>query len=92
MGPAAAESEIRAWTPEIREHIHVGEIGPDQQRGRAEGGPPGQSAPGEPGADQRVADRIYASLASSSMGTLPLSACETGQPSFAASAALANAA
>ena len=92
MGPAAAEGEIRAWTPQVGEHVHIGEVGPDQQGDRAESGPPRQSAPGEPGADQRVADRIYASLASSSKGMLPLSAWETGQPSFAASAALANAA
>ena len=34
------------------------------------------------GADQGMADRIYASLASSSICRLPLRACETGQPSL----------
>jgi hypothetical protein len=30
VGPAAAEGEIRARTPEVGEHVHVGEVGPDQ--------------------------------------------------------------
>ena len=74
----------------VGEDVDVGQVGADEQRRGAEGGALPETAARQRGADQRVADRIYASLASSSICTLPLSACETGQPSLAFSAAASN--
>ena len=83
----AAEGEVGRGPVEVGEHVDVGQVGADEQRRGPERGAPPETAPRQRGADQRVADRVYASLASSSIATLPLSACETGQPSFAFSAA-----
>lgn len=87
MGPAAPEGEVRGGTVEVGERVDVRKVGADE-KGR---GPQGRALP-EPGArqagaNQGMADRIYASLASSSSGTFPFSAWETGQPSFAFCAA-----
>ena len=92
VSPAAAEGQIRGRPVERGDDVEVGQVGADEQRRGAQGGAPAQPAPGQSGADQRMADRIYASLASSSICTFPLSAPETGHPSLAASAALLNAA
>lgn len=87
MGPATAESEIRGGTVEVGESVDVGKVGADEKRGGAQGRALPETGARQTGADQGVADRIYASLASSSICTLPFSACETGQPSFAFCAA-----
>jgi hypothetical protein len=88
VGPAAAEGEIRGRTVEVGERVDVRKVGADEERR----GPKGRAFPEtgarQTGADQGVADRVYASLASSSSCTLPFSACETGQPSFAFCAAV----
>jgi hypothetical protein len=66
VSPPAAEREVAERAVPIRDHVHIGEVGADQQGQRAPRGTPAKPAPGQAGADQRVADRIYASLASSS--------------------------
>ena len=92
MGPATAEGEVGGGAAEIGDGVDVGKVGADDQCGSAQRGAPAEPAAGQAGADEGVADRVYASLASSSSCTLPLSAPDTGHPSLAASAALANAA
>jgi len=87
MGPTAAEGEIRGGTIEVGESVDVGKVGADEQRGGAQGRAPPEAGARQARADQGMADRIYASLASSSICRLPFSACETGQPSFAFCAA-----
>ncbi len=86
MGPSPAPLQVCEWTAEVGEHIDVGQIGADNQGGGAEGGSPAQTAGRQRRASQRVADRIYSSLASSSSLTFPSSAVDAGQPCLAASA------
>ncbi len=90
VGPAAPEREIGGGPVEVGEDVDVGQVGADEERRGSQGGALPEAAPRQRGADQRMADRVYASLASNSIGTLPLSACDTGQPSFAFSAAALN--
>ncbi len=90
VGPTAPELQIGGRAIQIRQNIQIGKIGADDQSGGAERCSPAQAAPGERGAGKRVADRVYSSLASRSIWTLPCSAVETGQPRLASSAALAN--
>jgi hypothetical protein len=90
MGPASPPLQIGSWSVQVGKNIDVGKIGANDQSGGAERRSPAQSAPGERGAGERVADRVYSSLASRSICTLPCKAVETGQPRLASSAALAK--
>ena len=66
MTPAPAPLEIGGRPTEIGDRVDIGEIGPDDQCRGAECGSPSQSAAGEGGSYQCVADRVYSSLASMS--------------------------
>lgn len=90
VAPPAAPFQVGRGPGEISEHVQIREVGPDNQGSGAEGGPFSEAAPGQSGADQSVADRVYSSLASISICTFPCNAPETGHPFLADSAALAN--
>jgi hypothetical protein len=64
VAPAPAPLEIGGRTVEIGEHVQIREVGSDDQCGGSQRGSPAQPAAGERGSDQRMADRIYSSLAS----------------------------
>jgi hypothetical protein len=66
VSPAAPKCQIGGGPVEVRENVDVGQIGADEERRGAQGGALPESAPRQAGADQRVADRVYAGLASSS--------------------------
>ena len=89
-GSSRAGSEIGLRPAGVREDVDVGQVGADEQGRGAEARAPPDTGARQRGADQGVADRVYASLASSSICTLPLRACETGQPSLAFCAAASN--
>ena len=91
MGPAAPPFEVGGGAGEVCEGIDVGKIGANYERGGAQCRPPGEAAPRQGGTNQGMTERVYSSLASISIFTLPSSAPETGHPFLAASAALANA-
>jgi hypothetical protein len=91
VGPAAPPLEVGGGAGEVCEGVYVGEIGADDQRRGTKCRPPGEAAPRQSGTNQGVTERVYSSLASISIFTLPSSAPETGHPFLAASAALANA-
>ena len=90
MGPAPPDREVGVGAIEIGEDVDVGKVAADEQGGGGKSRAPAQPAAGQAGADQRMADWVYASLASSSSWTFPLSAPDTGQPSRAVLAALAK--
>jgi hypothetical protein len=91
MGPAAPPLEVGGRIGEVCEGIYVREIGADDERGGAECRPLCEAAPRQRGTNESMAERVYSSLASISILTLPSSAPDTGHPFLAASAALANA-
>lgn len=91
MRPAAPPLEVRCRTGEICESVYVRKIGAEDERGRAKCGPPGEAAPRQRSPNQGVTERVYSSLASNSIFTLPSRAPDTGHPFLAASAALPNA-
>ena len=66
VAPAPTPLEISGGTREVGEHVQIGEVSPDDQCSTAECGSSAQSAAGEGRPDQRMADRIYSSLASMS--------------------------
>lgn len=74
MRPPSAKRQACRGSVEQGHYVDVGEVGADEECGGTEGGAPPETTPRQRGADQGVADRIYASLASSSIGTFPLSA------------------
>ena len=89
--PAAPPLEVSGRAGEISESIYVRKVGADDKRRRAKGGSPGEAAPRQRGPDQGMTERVYSSLASISIFTLPSRAPDTGQPFLAASAARAKA-
>jgi hypothetical protein len=91
VGPAAPPLEVGCRAGEICEGIYVRQVGADDERCSTECGPPGEAAPRECGPNQGMTERVYSSLASISIFTLPSRAPDTGHPFLAASAALANA-
>ena len=91
MGPAAPPLEVGGRAGEICEGIYVRKIGAGDECGGAECRPLCEAAPRQRGTNQSMTERIYSSLASISIFTLPASAPDTGHPFLAASAALANA-
>ena len=91
MGPAAPPLQVGDRVAEICEGIYVREISADDERGGAECRPLCEAAPRQRGTNKSMAERVYSSLASISILTLPSSAPDTGHPFLAASAALANA-
>jgi hypothetical protein len=90
VGPAAPPFEISGRAGEICQSIYIREIGAHDERGGPKRRPPGEAAPRQRGTNQGMTERVYSSLASISIFTLPSSAPETGHPLFAASAALTN--
>ena len=92
VGPAAPPLEVGGGAGEICNDIYVREIGADDERGAAKCRPPGEAAPRQRSTDQGMTERVYSSLASISICTLPASAPDTGHPFLAASAALVKAA
>ena len=67
VAPAPAPLEVSGGTGEVGEHVQIGEVDPDDQCSGAECGSSAQSAAGEGDPDERMADRIYSSLASMSI-------------------------
>ena len=90
MSPAAPPLEVGGRAGEICEGIYVREVGADNKRGGAKCRPLREAAPRQRGTNQGMTERIYSSLASISICTLPSRAPDTGHPFLAASAALAN--
>ena len=90
VGPAPPPLEVGGGAGEICEGIYVREVGTDDERGGAKCRPPCEAAPRQRGPNKGMTERVYSSLASISIFTLPSSAPDTGHPFFAASAALAN--
>jgi hypothetical protein len=66
VAPATAPLEIGGGAGEVGEYVQIGKVGSGDQCGGAECGPSAQSAAGEGGTDQRMANRVYSSLASMS--------------------------
>ena len=66
MAPASSPLQIRGRAGKVGQSIEIGQVGADDESCGAKGGSSAQSAPGESGADESVADRIYSSLASKS--------------------------
>lgn len=92
VAPAAAPLQVGCRPGEVSDRVYVGEVSPDDQGAGAECGAFAEAGPRERSPGKRVADGVYSSLASISSWTFPCSAPETGQPFFAASAALAKSA
>jgi hypothetical protein len=62
VGPAAPEREIGSGPVKVGEDVDVGQVGADEERRGSQGGTVPEAASRQRGADQRVADRVYASL------------------------------
>ena len=71
MAPAPAPLQVRGGTGEVCQDIDIREVGPDDEGSGAERASPAQAGPGERGAYEGVADRVYSSLASISIWTFP---------------------
>ena len=66
VGPSASPHQVGHGAGEVGDSIHVWQVGAYDQRSHAHGAAPPKSAAGQGGPKQRVADRIYSSLASNS--------------------------
>ena len=64
VAPTPAPLEIGGGAGEVSDGVNIGKIGPDDQCRGAKCGSPSQSAAGQGGSYQCVADRVYSSLAS----------------------------
>ena len=69
--PPPAPFQVGRRAGEVGQCIDIRKIRPNDQGGGAERGPFAQSAPRESRAYERMADRVYSSLASMSTWTLP---------------------